>query len=132
MSKISIMYQSVGKRKTSISHVTLYPGKGNIVVNNKHALDFFPYKTLVQDLTTPLVVTDTLNKFDVKVRVHGGGFTGQAGAIRLGISRALLKISNDFKPILRQAGLLTRDSRIKERKKYGLKKARKAPQYSKR
>ncbi len=132
MSKFNVIYQSIGKRKTSISHVTLFVGKGNVIVNGQNALDFFPYETLVQDLTQPLVVTDSLKKFDVKVTVKGGGFTGQAGATRLGIARALLKVSNDFKPLLRQAGLLTRDSRIKERKKYGLKAARKAPQYSKR
>ena len=130
--KSEVMYQSVGRRKTAIAQVILTPGKGSIIINGKKASDFFPYKTLVQDLSQPLVVTDSSDKFDVLVKVTGGGFNGQAGATRLGIARSLLKVSNDFKAILRQAGLLTRDSRIKERKKYGLKGARKAPQYSKR
>ncbi len=130
--KSEVMYQSTGRRKGAIAQVILFPGKGNIIVNNKKAIDFFPYKTLVQDLSQPLEITDSLEKFDVKVKVIGGGFTGQAGAARLGIARALLKVSNDFKSSLKQAGLLTRDARVKERKKYGLKAARKAPQYSKR
>ncbi len=131
-SKNKVIYHGLGRRKTSVSQVTLTPGTGKIIVNNKDVYSFFPYKTLVQDLSQPLKATDSLEKWDVIVKVSGGGFTGQSGATRLGISRALLTVSEDFRSILRQSELLTRDARIKERKKYGLKGARKAPQYSKR
>ena len=102
------------------------------MINTKDVYDFFPYKTLVQDLTQPLTITETTEKLDVNVKVIGGGFNGQAGACRLGIARALLEISKDYRAILKKNGMLTRDARVKERKKYGLHKARKAPQYSKR
>ncbi len=129
---MEIIYQGIGRRKSSVAQVVLIPGNGKIIVNNLKALEFFPYATLVQDLKQPLDVTETLDKFDIKVKVKGGGFTGQAGATRLAIARALLKVSIEFKSALKHAGLLTCDSRVKERKKYGLKAARKAPQYSKR
>ncbi|MCL8211355.1 30S ribosomal protein S9 [Mesoplasma sp. JKS002658] len=127
-----VIYRGTGRRKTSVAQVILTPGKGAIVVNGKPALDFFPYETLVQDLTQPLVATGTEKDFDIMVSVDGGGFTGQAGATRLAIARALLEASEDYRRQLRAVGLLTRDARIKERKKYGLRGARRAPQYSKR
>lgn len=130
--KTDVVYRGTGRRKKSIAQVILTPGKGNIIVNDKKAIDFFPYTTLVQDLEQPLVVTQTQDKFDVNIKVIGGGFTGQAGAGRLGIARALLAASEDYRLMLRSKNLLTRDSRIKERKKYGLKAARRAPQFSKR
>lgn len=127
-----VIYRATGRRKSSVAQVILKPGTGLVTVNGKDALNFFPYKTLVQDLEQPLDLTETKKSFNVAIKVSGGGFTGQAGAARLGISRALLEVSEDHRSVLRQAGLLTRDSRIKERKKYGLKGARKAPQFSKR
>jgi len=127
-----VIYRGTGRRKTSVSQVILTPGQGAIIVNGKPALDFFPYETLVQDLTQPLVATGTEKDFDIMVSVDGGGFTGQAGATRLAIARALLEASEDYRRQLRAVGLLTRDARIKERKKYGLRGARRAPQYSKR
>ncbi|WP_027063006.1 30S ribosomal protein S9 [Mesoplasma seiffertii] len=127
-----VIYRGTGRRKTSVAQVILTPGKGNIVVNGEAALEFFPYATLVQDLEQPLVATGTSTDFDITVTVKGGGFTGQAGATRLGIARALLEASEDYRKSLRAAGLLTRDARIKERKKYGLRGARRAPQFSKR
>ncbi|ASZ09265.1 30S ribosomal protein S9 [Mesoplasma chauliocola] len=127
-----VIYRGTGRRKTSVAQVILTPGKGNITVNGLPALEFFPYPTLVQDLEQPLVATGTEKDFDITVTVKGGGFTGQAGATRLGIARALLAASEDYRKGLRAVGLLTRDARIKERKKYGLRGARRAPQYSKR
>ncbi len=126
------MYQGLGRRKTSVARVTLTPGTGKIVVNGKDISDYFPYATLVQDAEQGFVITKTKNQFDVKANIKGGGFTGQAGALRHGIVRALIESSADYKPALKKAGLVTRDARIKERKKYGLKKARRAPQFSKR
>lgn len=125
-------YYATGRRKRSIAKVCLQKGTGKITINTKDVYDFFPYKTLVQDLTQPLTITETTEKLDVNVKVIGGGFNGQAGACRLGIARALLEISKDYRAILKKNGMLTRDARVKERKKYGLHKARKAPQYSKR
>ena len=133
-------YYGTGKRKRSIARVTLTPGKGVITVNGRDVHEYFPFETLVMDLTQPLVYTNTNEMFDVTVDVHGGGFSGQTGAIRLGITRALLEYDsnndpeseNSFRKILKAHGFITRDSRIKERKKYGLKKARRAPQFSKR
>ncbi|AJM72110.1 30S ribosomal protein S9 [Vibrio harveyi] len=127
-----VIYRGTGRRKSSIAQVILTPGTGNVIVNGKPALEFFPYATLVQDLEQPLVATGTLKDFDITVKVIGGGFTGQAGATRLGIARALLQASEDYRKALRNEGLLTRDARIKERKKYGLRGARRAPQFSKR
>ena len=125
-------YYATGRRKRSIAKVCLQKGTGKITINTKDVYDFFPYKTLVQDLTQPLTITETTEKLDINVKVIGGGFNGQAGACRLGIARALLEISKDYRAILKKNGMLTRDARVKERKKYGLHKARKAPQYSKR
>ena len=134
------MYYGTGRRKTSIAKVKLIPGKGNITVNGQDVKDYLPYETLVMDLCQPLDITNTRDIFDVVVDVKGGGFSGQTGAIRLGITRALLEYDsttdsdseNSFRKILKVAGFVTRDSRIKERKKPGLKKARRAPQFSKR
>jgi len=121
-----------GRRKKSIARVYLIPGNGNIVINKRGIDDYFGLETLKVIVRQPLVATGTTDKFDVKVNVRGGGYTGQAGAIRHGISRALLQADADYRPVLKKAGFLTRDSRMKERKKYGLKAARRAPQFSKR
>lgn len=134
------VYYGTGKRKASIAKVKLIPGKGNITVNGKDVHEYLPYETLVMDLTQPLEITKTSEIFDVVVEVKGGGFSGQTGAIRLGIARALLNYDsttskdseNSFRKMLKVEGMITRDSRIKERKKPGLKKARRAPQFSKR
>ena len=125
-------WTATGRRKRSVARVRLVGGTGNITVNGVDVNDYMPYATLVMDLKQPLELTNTADKFDVKCTVSGGGFTGQAGAIRLGIARALLAITSDMRPTLKVAGMLTRDSRAKERKKYGLKAARRAPQFSKR
>ena len=134
------VWTATGKRKQSVAKVTLTGGTGNIVVNGVDVNEYMPYQTLVMDLTQPLVLTDNLNRFDINVVVTGGGFSGQTGAIRLGITRALLKFDantdqsreDSYRHILKNAGFITRDPRVKERKKYGLKKARRAPQFSKR
>lgn len=123
---------ATGRRKTSIAKVWIKPGSGNIVVNDRPVDEYFGQETLKAELREPLKQTDTLGKFDVIASVKGGGYTGQAGAIRHGIARALVKIDNEFRPVLKKNGFLTRDPRMKERKKYGLKKARRAPQFSKR
>ena len=126
-------YYGTGRRKKSIARVYLVPGKGKVITINKRSMDdYFGLETLKVIVRQPLVLTDTIDKFDVIVNVHGGGFTGQAGAIRHGISRALLQADADYRPALKKAGFLTRDPRMKERKKYGLKAARRAPQFSKR
>ena len=133
-------WNATGRRKSSVAKVTLVGGTGNITVNGVDVHDYMPYETLVIDLTQPLVLTDNLNRFDIDVKVSGGGFSGQTGAIRLGITRALLKFDENtdqtredsYRHILKNAGFITRDPRVKERKKYGLKKARRAPQFSKR
>ncbi|HHY13696.1 MAG TPA: 30S ribosomal protein S9 [Thermoanaerobacterales bacterium] len=127
-----VQYYGTGRRKTSVARVRLVPGTGNIIINNRPLDEYFSYDTLKVLVKQPLEITDTYGKFDVIVRVHGGGFTGQAGAIRHGISRALLKVDGEHRPVLKRAGFLTRDPRMKERKKYGLRGARKAPQFSKR
>ncbi len=129
---MSVQFQGTGRRKTSVARVRLVPGDGKIVVNKRPVDEFFGYELLIQEIKRPMVITDTLGKFDVYVNVNGGGYTGQAGAIRMGISRALLKAGPDYRSILKKQGYLTRDPRMKERKKYGLKKARKSPQFSKR
>jgi len=121
-----------GRRKKSIARVYLVPGKGNITINKRTIDDYFGLETLKVIVRQPLVLTETTDKFDVIVNVHGGGYTGQAGAIRHGISRALLQADGEYRPALKKAGFLTRDPRMKERKKYGLKAARRAPQFSKR
>ncbi len=125
----NVQYYGTGRRKYSVARVRLVAGEGNIKVNGKNLEDYFNYETLIRDVKQPLVVTGNENKYDVIVKVEGGGYTGQAGAIRHGISRALLKAD---RPALKAEGFLTRDSRMKERKKYGLKAARRAPQFSKR
>ena len=121
-----------GRRKSSVARVRLVPGTGKIVINDRTIDDYFGLETLKVVVRQPLVATDTLGKFDVIAKVQGGGFTGQAGAIRHGISRALLQADADYRPSLKKAGYLTRDPRMKERKKPGLKAARRAPQFSKR
>ena len=133
-------YYGTGKRKSSIAKVNLVKGSGKITVNGKDVYEYFPFKTLVMDLTQPLELTNTMDKFDVEATVKGGGFSGQTGAIRLGIVKVLLEYDSaadpdsetSFRKILKSAGMITRDSREKERKKPGLKKARRAPQFSKR
>ncbi|GAH34887.1 unnamed protein product [marine sediment metagenome] len=121
-----------GKRKCAIAQVRLFPGKGEVIVNDKPYQEAFPRVEHRHMIEHPLLATDTMGKFRVTVKVNGGGRSGQAGAIRHGIARALAKENELFRPMLRKEGLLTRDARIKERKKYGLKRARKAPQYTKR
>ena len=128
----SVKYYGTGRRKKSIARVYLTPGTGKITINKRDIDDYFGLETLKVVVRQPLVATETLEKFDVLVNVHGGGFTGQAGAIRHGIARALLKADAEFRPTLKKAGYLTRDPRMKERKKYGLKAARRAPQFAKR
>ena len=128
----SVKYYGTGRRKKSIARVYLVPGTGNITINKRGIDNYLGMETLKVIVRQPLVATNTEDKFDVIVNVHGGGFTGQAGAIRHGIARALLKADNDYRPVLKKAGYLTRDPRMKERKKYGLKAARRAPQFSKR
>ena len=130
--KATEKFYGTGRRKSSVARVYLKPGKGNIVINKRDIDDYFGMETLKTVVRQPLVATDTVGKFDVQVNVRGGGTTGQAGAIRHGIARALLKADEEFRPTLKQAGFLTRDPRMKERKKYGLKAARRAPQFSKR
>ena len=129
--KENLQSYGTGRRKSSIARVYVVSGKGKITVNGRDVNEYMPYATLVMDLKQPLVLTGTESKYDVNCDVKGGGFTGQAGAIRLGITRALLEAGCDRK-VLKTAGMITRDSRKKERKKYGLKAARKAPQFSKR
>ena len=121
-----------GTPEESVARVWLVPGEGRITVNKRDLDDYFGLETLKAIVKQPLVLTDTLDRYDVKVNVSGGGFTGQAGAIRHGIARALLKVDPHLRPVLKKAGFLTRDPRMKERKKYGLKAARRAPQFSKR
>lgn len=127
-----VQYYGTGRRKKSVARVRLVPGTGNVSINDRTVDDYFGLETMKVIVKQPLVLTDTVGKFDVLCKVAGGGFTGQAGAIRHGISRALLKVDEELRPPLKKAGFLTRDPRMKERKKYGLKKARKAPQFSKR
>lgn len=125
-------YYGTGRRKKSIARVYLVPGNGNITINKRTIDEYFGLETLKVIVRQPLAITDTVGKFDVIVNVHGGGYTGQAGAIRHGISRALLQADAEYRPVLKKEGFLTRDPRMKERKKYGLKAARRAPQFSKR
>ncbi|WP_125607589.1 30S ribosomal protein S9 [Lapidilactobacillus bayanensis] len=127
-----VVYNGTGRRKDSVARVFLVPGTGKITINKKSAEEFLPFANLILDLKQPLVLTETEGSYDVNVNVHGGGFSGQTGAIRHGISRALLTVDPDFRDVLKRAGMLTRDPRMKERKKPGLKKARKASQFSKR
>jgi small subunit ribosomal protein S9 len=127
-----VQYLGKGRRKTAVARVRLLPGDGNIAINGKSFETYFPNRTLRLIVMQPLVLTELAGRFDVIARVHGGGVSGQAGAVRLGIARALVKSNPELRKQLRRAGFVTRDPRMKERKKYGLHKARKAPQYSKR
>jgi small subunit ribosomal protein S9 len=127
-----VQYQAVGRRKKAIARVRLVPGDGKIMMNGRGIDDYFGLETLKMTVRQPLVLTALEGRYDVLVNVYGGGLTGQAGAIRHGISRALLKVDPELRPALKKAGFLTRDPRMKERKKYGLKAARRAPQFSKR
>jgi small subunit ribosomal protein S9 len=131
MAKTTRFY-GTGRRKSSVARVYVTPGTGKVTINKKDLEDYFGLDTLKVIVKQPFAVTATTGKYDVMVNVYGGGFTGQAGAIRHGISRALLKADPEFRPALKKAGFLTRDPRMKERKKYGLKAARRAPQFSKR
>ena len=128
----SAKFYGTGRRKSSIARVYVSAGTGKITINKRDIDEYFGLETLKVIVRQPLVATETSDKYDVTVNVHGGGTTGQACAIRHGIARALLTVDGDFRPVLKKAGYLTRDSRMKERKKYGLKKARRAPQFSKR
>ena len=128
----NVKYYGTGRRKKSIARVYLVPGTGKITINRRDIDNYFGLETLKVVVRQPLVATETTDKFDVLVNVHGGGFTGQAGAIRHGIARALLQVDNDYRTSLKKEGYLTRDPRMKERKKCGLKAARRAPQFSKR
>ena len=125
-------YYGTGRRKSSVDRVYLVPGTGKITINKRDIDEYLGLETLKVVVRQPLVATETVDKFDVLVNVKGGGYTGQAGAIRHGIARALLQVDSEYRPVLKSAGFLTRDPRMKERKKYGLKAARRAPQFSKR
>lgn len=127
-----VQYAGTGRRKTSVARVRLLPGEGKVIINNRALAEYFGKKTLEMIVKQPLVLTNNEGRFDVLAKVEGGGITGQAGAVRLGIARALLKADANMRPTLKRAGFLTRDPRMKERKKYGLKGARRAPQFSKR
>ena len=127
-----VCYNAVGRRKKAIARVRLIPGEGNIVINKRELDNYFGLETLKTVVRQSMALTETTGRFDVIVNVHGGGYTGQAGAIRHGIARALVKADEELKPAIKKAGFLTRDPRMKERKKYGLKAARRAPQFSKR
>lgn len=128
----SVMYRGTGRRKSSVARVILRPGNGVITVNGRKFEDYIPSSLARLDVSQPLVLTANENTFDISVNVNGGGIIGQSGAIRLGITRALLEVNPEYRKILKPAGLITRDPRAKERKKYGLKKARRSPQFSKR
>ncbi len=128
----SVKYYGTGRRKKAVARVYLSPGSGNITVNKRNIDDYFGLDTLKVIVRQPLVATDTVDKYDAVITVKGGGYTGQAGAVRHGIARALVEADAELRPVLKAAGYLTRDPRMKERKKYGLKAARRAPQFSKR
>lgn len=130
--KTNVTYQGTGRRKSSVARVYMTPGTGNIMVGEKTLEQYLPQEILRMVVKSPLVLTGTEGSYDIYINVCGGGATGQAGAMRLGIARALLEVGEDLRPALKKAGFLTRDSRAKERKKYGLKGARRAPQFSKR
>jgi small subunit ribosomal protein S9 len=127
-----VQYYGTGRRKSSVARVRLVPGEGRVIINGREFENYIPFAALREVVKQPLVATETLGSYDVLVNVGGGGYTGQAGAIRHGIARALLKADPEYRLTLKRAGLLTRDARMKERKKYGLKGARRAPQFSKR
>ena len=132
MAETKVEYKGLGRRKTSVARVYMTPGKGEITVNNRKLNDYFPNMFLIQNLQQPLVLTNTMNQFDIKVKVIGGGTQGQSGAIRLGIARALVEANPEFKSVLKKNKMLTRDSRNKERKKFGKYGARRSPQFTKR
>ena len=132
MAKAKVQYNAVGRRKSSVARVYLTAGTGVITINGRTFEDYIPVAALRLDVLQPLELTETTSKFDINVNVNGGGVSGQAGAIRLGITRALMEVNPDYRQTLKPAGLVTRDPRAKERKKYGLKAARRAPQFSKR
>jgi small subunit ribosomal protein S9 len=127
-----VVYSATGKRKQSVARVRLLPGEGKILVNSIDFKDYFKREALVTIIVEPLKLTNTESAYDIIADLSGGGISGQAGALRHGISKALIEINEEYRPILKREGFLTRDSRVKERKKYGLKKARKKPQFSKR
>ncbi|AST94078.1 30S ribosomal protein S9 [Sutcliffiella cohnii] len=127
-----VQYYGTGRRKSSVARVRLVPGNGRIVINDRDIENYIPFEALRNVVKQPLTATETVGNYDVLVNVNGGGYTGQAGAIRHGIARALLQADPEYRATLKSAGLLTRDARMKERKKYGLKGARRAPQFSKR
>lgn len=127
-----VEYKGLGRRKSSVARVCMTAGTGKTTVNNRELADYFQNVFLIQNLQQPLVLTDNLNKFDIRVKVTGGGYQGQSGAIRLGIARALIVFNPELKPILKKAKMLTRDARVKERKKYGKYGARRSPQFTKR
>ena len=131
-SEKAVQYYGTGRRKSSVARVYLTSGKGKILVNGRDVAEYFPPDTFVIDVKQPLTLTSTGETVDIKAFVKGGGYAGQAGALRLGIARALMELSSDYRPTLKAAGLVTVDSRIKERKKYGLRGARRAPQFHKR
>ncbi len=132
MADLTQTNHATGRRKSAVARVRLTPGDGRILINEKSPLQYLGRRVLEMEVLNPLRLTENLRRFDVSVRVHGGGVSGQAGAIAHGISRALLEFDAELRPVLKTAGMLTRDARVKERKKYGLKRARKAPQYTKR
>lgn len=132
MADTKVEYKGLGRRKSSVARVLMVPGTGKITINGKSPAEYFPNKLVIQDMLQPLEKTDSLKTFDIKVKVTGGGFTGQAGAIRLGISRALINCNKELKTTLKKAKLTSRDSRVKERKKYGKYGARRSPQFTKR
>ena len=132
MAENTVVYQGTGRRKNAVARVRLVPGTGKVTINKRDAEQYFGRHQLVENALAPFKVTDTTGHFDVKARIDGGGVSGQAGALRHGISRALLLVNPEYRAILKKAGFLTRDPRMKERKKYGLKAARRAPQFSKR
>lgn len=127
-----VLYRGLGRRKSSTARVTVKPGNGNFVINKRPARDYLMSDLLLQDAEQPLEITKTKGTFDISVNVRGGGLSGQAGAIRLGVTRALLQVTEDYRPTLKEAGMITRDARSKERKKPGLRKARRSRQFSKR
>ena len=132
MTEAKVEYKGLGRRKTSVARVCLIPGTGKITVNTRDLKNYFPNMFLIQNLQQPLVLTNTKDKFDIKVKVIGGGMQGQSGAIRLGIARALVEANSEYKAVLKKNKMLTRDSRAKERKKFGKYGARRSPQFTKR
>jgi len=132
MAKTKVQYRGVGRRKSAVARVILTNGTGEFLINGRKFEEYIPEAALRLDVLQPLEITETTGKFDITVNVNGGGVAGQAGAIRHGITRALMEVNPDYRLTLKPAGLVTRDPRVKERKKYGLKKARRAPQFSKR